>query len=219
MSENVCVVVGVGLGLGLAIAEIFGQHGYSIAMLARREQALAEYQKTLKSSNIESSGFSVDVADEASIIAAFNQIKQKMGTPQVLIYNTASPRQSKGMATSNTQLVEDFKINVAGALTCVQQVAPLMKAQGKGTILLTGGGFALSPYPDFTSLSIGKAGIRSLSLSLAQELRDDNIHVATVTVCGTIGQGEHFLPSKIAQVYWELHNQEQSTWQQEYVYK
>ncbi len=219
MSENVCVVVGVGPGLGLAIAEIFGQHGYSIAMLARREQALAEYQKTLKSSNIESSGFSVDVADEASIISAFNQIKQKMGTPQVLIYNTASPRQSKGMATTNTQLVEDFKINVAGALTSVQQVAPLMKAQGKGTILLTGGGFALSPYPDFTSLSIGKAGIRSLSLSLAQELQGDNIHVATVTVCGIIGQDEHFLPSNIAQVYWELHNQEQSTWQQEYVYK
>jgi short-subunit dehydrogenase len=219
MSENVCVVVGVGPGLGLAIAEIFGQHGYSIAMLARRPQALAEYQKTLESSNIQSSGFSVDVADEASIIGAFNQIKQKMTAPKVLIYNTAAPRQSKAMATTPTELVEDFKINVAGALTCVQQVAPLMKTQGKGTILMTGGGFALSPYPDFTSLSIGKAGIRSLSLSLAQELHGDNIHVATVTVCGTIGQGEHFLPSKIAQVYWELHNQEQSAWQQEYVYK
>jgi short-subunit dehydrogenase len=218
MSENICAVVGVGSGLGLAIAEVFGRHGYSIAMLARRPEALTEYEKRLQSANIQSRGFSVDVADTTSLVNTFNQIEQTIGAVNVLIYNTAAPRQSKGMTTTAMELIQDFQVNVVGALTSVQQVVPQMKARG-GTILLTGGGFALSPYPDFTSLSIGKAGIRSLALSLAQELRGDNIHVATVTVCGTIGQNEHFAPDAIAQVYWDLHSQEQAVWQQEYVYK
>jgi short-subunit dehydrogenase len=104
------------------------------------------------------------------------------------------------------QLIKDFQVNVAGALVAVQQVLPAMKAKGRrGTILLTGGGLALCPAADAASLAIGKAGMRSLAFTLAQELKDSGIRVGTVTICGTVQPGTHFDPDAIAQAYLALH--------------
>lgn len=46
-----------------------------------------------------------------------------------------------------------------------------------GTILVTGGGFAIYPNADWLSLSIGKTGGRALALALAPELAKKNIRV------------------------------------------
>ena len=90
-----------------------------------------------------------------------------------------------------------------------------MRERGEGTILFTGGGLALQPYPDFASLAIGKAGIRSLTFSLAQEVADDGIHVGTVTICGFIRAGTKFDPDTIAESYWELHSEDRRSWSHE----
>jgi len=103
-------------------------------------------------------------------------------------------------------LVQDFKINVAGGLVATQEVLSGMKAQGKGTILFTGGGFSLYPNPDLASLSIGKAGIRNLAKMLADVLKSDSIRVGTVTICGTVSVDDpKYNPTSIAENYWAFY--------------
>ena len=58
-----------------------------------------------------------------------------------------------------------------------------------GGLVLTGGGLALEPSPEYLSLSIGKAGIRTLALSLFESLKEKGIHVATVTVAALVSPG------------------------------
>ena len=94
-----------------------------------------------------------------------------------------------------------------------------MKANGKGTILLTGGGLALNPFAEVSSLAIGKAGIRSLAFSLSQELKESGIHVGTVTICGTVEPETHFDPDTIAQSYLALHKQPLTEFETEITYK
>lgn len=219
MSSKICALVGVGPGLGFAIANRFGCEGYRIAMLARRPKALEEHAKALRAFGVEAQGFSTDASDSASIVSAFEKIRQTLGHPEVLVYNAAALKQGEPMSITATELVQDFKVNVAGALTSVQQVVPGMREQRRGTILLTGGGLALEPYPQFTSLAIGKAAIRNLCFSLAKELEKDGIHVATGTVCGVIKRGTRFDPHQIAQENWRLHTQEPPAWEREYVYQ
>lgn len=219
--EKLCVIVGVGSGLGMAIAQRFGQAGYHIAMLARRSEVLAEYQAELAKAGIMAQGFSVDVSDTTALTQTFEQIHKTMGTVEVLVYNAAVMKASDPLSITADELVTDFRVAVAGALTAIQQVAPGMRSQGKGTILLTGGALAYDEYsvPQYVSLAIGKAGIRKLSFVMANALEKDNIHVATVTICGTIQPNTHFAPDKIAETYWQLQSQARSDWQQEYVYR
>lgn len=205
--------------LGLAIAQRFGREGYQLALLARRPAALAEYTKTLSDVGIQATGFSVDAADPDSITTAFAAINQTLGHPDVLVYNAALLKQDSVMSLTAETLVQDFKVNAVGVITAIQQVLPEMQHQRSGTILLTGGGLALYPSPQQISLGIGKAAIRYLALGLADELKVDGIHIATVTICGEIAPGTKFDPDAIAAVYWQLHTQTPETWQVEYVYQ
>ena len=98
-------------------------------------------------------------------------------------YNAASPRKATLSEQPRDSFNDDLAVNIGGALVAAQAVAPKMEEQKSGAILLTGGGFAFAPSPDFLSVSIGKAGIRALAYGLFEPFRDKGIHVATVTVC------------------------------------
>lgn len=80
----------------------------------------------------------------------------------------------------------DRAINIAGAMVATQAVAGSMAERGGGTILLTGGGFGLTPAPDFISLSIGKAGLRTLALGIFEPLKNQGIHIGIVNVAAMV---------------------------------
>ncbi|MBD2231097.1 SDR family NAD(P)-dependent oxidoreductase [Phormidium tenue] len=203
---ELCVIVGMGEGNGMAIARRFASEGFAIVMVARNEDKLKGYQATLETEGITAHYFLADAGDEAALTAAFAAIQAQLGTPEVLIYNAAVPRMESVLQTSYDTLVNDFKANVAGAIACVESILPAMQAEQKGTLLFTGGGFALYPDPNFVSLSLGKAGIRVLASTLHAALKDSPIKVGTVTICGTVnGNDPKYSSDRIAEEYWKLH--------------
>lgn len=207
--QKFCVIVGMGEGNGMAIARRFASEGCAIAMVARNEAKLQGYQATLQTEGVTAHYFLADAGDEAALTAAFAAMQAQLGTPEVLIYNAAVPRMESVLQTSHDTLVNDFKANVAGAIACVQAVLPAMQAQKSGTLLFTGGGFALYPDPNFVSLSLGKAGIRVLANTLHAALKDSPIKVGTVTICGTVnGDDPKYSSDRIAEEYWKLHTAE-----------
>jgi short-subunit dehydrogenase len=211
---NVCLIVGMGEGNGMSIARRFAKEGFEIAMIARNEEKLKGYQSTLKAEGITSHYFLADSGDAAALTNACTGLQTQLGTPAVLVYNTAVPRMESVLQTSYDTLVNDFRANVAGAIACVQAILPGMQAQQKGTILFTGGGFAMYPHPDFVSLSIGKAGIRVLANTLHTALKDSPIKVGTVTICGTVNGGDpKYSSNAIAEEYWKLHAAENADYE------
>ena len=205
--------------MGLAIAKRFGREGFTLALVARRAEALAEYKATLQEEGFTAHSYPADAVDPVSLTTVFAQIKTDLGDPAVLVYNAMIFRETQPSELAPDDLVTDFQVNVAGALICAQQVIPAMKARGSGTILLTGGGLALRPYPLYASLATGKAALRNLAYSLHAELAEAGIHVATVTIAGYVQPGTHFDPDLIAEEYWKLHTQEPGLWYQEVIYQ
>ncbi|WP_306552458.1 SDR family NAD(P)-dependent oxidoreductase [Lysinibacillus sphaericus] len=139
-----------------------------------------------------------------SLIAAFNQIKSDYGVPDVLIYNAGANTINNPSILDQQDLLNDFNVNVAGALTSSQQVIPEMIERQKGTILFTGGMLALNPVASRASAAISKAGLRNLTFTLADELSPHGITVGTVTIGGVVKPGTFFDPNRIAEAYWVL---------------
>lgn len=204
-------IVGMGEGNGMAIARRFGREGFTIAMIARSEAKLQKYQAELKEDGLEAHYFMADAGDQAAIEAAFAAIQTQLGTPKVMVYNAAVPRMQNVLDTSFADLVSDFQANVAGALVATQSVLPGMQQIGDGTIIFTGGGFALYPSPDFASLSIGKAGLRSLASTLGAALKPQGIRVGTITICGMVDPADaKYSPDAITEQYWQFYANPQS---------
>ncbi|MBI0579993.1 SDR family NAD(P)-dependent oxidoreductase [Neobacillus cucumis] len=202
MSEKIFLIVGAGPGISLNTARKFGKEGFKVALISRSMESLQKYENELKTEGIEAKGFPGDASSEESIKTAIDAVIKMYGKIDVLLYNAASGKPGKPTSLSADQIVEDFKISVAGALTSVKEVIPYMQ---NGTILLTGGGLALHPYADYASLAIGKAGIRNLAYSLHQELSPKGIYVGTLTVKGFVQEGTYFSPENIANAFYSMY--------------
>lgn len=215
-----CVVIGAGPGIGQAVALAFAQEGYNISLMSRRPEKLTEACADIrKKTGRHADAHRCDAAHEASIRSAIAHARKQLGEPEVLIFNAASAAMGKPTTIPLERLLSEFQANVGGALAAVKDVASAMRAKRRGTILLTGGGFAHEPAADYASLSLDKAALRSLTHTLAQELGADGIHVATVTVYGFVQTGTKFDPHRIAQSFIQLHRQPKGHFDIELVFK
>ncbi|MBX2843556.1 MAG: SDR family NAD(P)-dependent oxidoreductase [Flammeovirgaceae bacterium] len=204
-NKKVLTIVGMGKGISLAVAKRFATEGYSIAMISRNENNLKAYQKELTVAQVESQYFVGDAGDSESLKNAFNEIHSSIGPTETLIYNAAVIRKQNILTESLESLVNDFKVNVGGALESVKAVIPGMEKAGNGTIIFTGGGLSRHPHKDYGSLAIGKAGLRNLTGSISRALEGKNIKVGTVVIYGYVSEkDEKYNPRTIAEQYWEF---------------
>lgn len=216
-----CLIIGAGPGIGQAVAYAFAHEGYDIGMIARNPAKLADAcaliaQKTGRTVR----AYAGDAGDASSLKAAIGRARRGLGGDiEVLVYNAAAATLGKPTTLDSEQLIAEFRINVAGALVAVREVAKAMRKAGRGTILFTGGASAYEPVAEYASLSLGKAALRSLTFTLAQELGRDGIHVAMVTVHGFVQANTKFDPNRIAQAYVSLHKQPKGHFDIETIYR
>ncbi len=203
----VCIIVGFGRGVGLGIAQAFGKVGYTLGLIGRSPQKYVEAVKLLTDAGVTCELVAADASDETSLTGAISTLIQTHGTPEVLVYNVVSSGFGKPTTLDAKQMTQDFNSNVVGALVATKAVLPAMQTQSRGSILFTCGGWAYSPWDGAASISIGKAGLRSLAMTLAQELAQTPIRIGLVSIMGQVEPGTPFEPQKIGEVFLEMHQQ------------
>jgi NAD(P)-dependent dehydrogenase (short-subunit alcohol dehydrogenase family) len=208
------IVIGVGPGLGTSVALRVAREGLPVGMIARSEKTVDAALSAL--ADFDALGVTADVTDEVALRAALDEIVDRFGVPEFLVYNAALIRRDAiGELTAKQQL-DAWAVNVVGAISVAAHIAPQMGLTGTGTIVMTGG--MPQPSPDVTSLSLGKSGLRTLAKLLDEAYGQAGIHVATVTIAGAVAPGTAFDPDDIAEYYWRLHAQPAGAWEPEVLY-
>lgn len=218
MAAGSCIVVGAGPGLGTAVGRRFAREGMALALLNRSPDAPRALARELLDEGARAEVIPVELASEASVRGAMERALELLGDPQVLIFNASRFIPGPPGELPAAQLQEDFRINVVAGLLCVQAVLGAMRERGAGTIILTGGGAAVSPSASSAALSATKAALRALAQSLFLELEPEGIHAGTITVEGMIGSSPAFSPERIAEAYWALHAAPRERWAAEVRY-
>lgn len=208
------VVVGAGPGIGAAVAQRCSQPGDRVTLLARDPTKLRPLAEELTRSGRTVEVLGADVADEGAFHAALDRI-QTSGTPDLVVYNAALVRRDRVGELSYDQHAYAWAVDVVGAVTAASRLLPLMAERATGSFLLTGG--LPRAAPEWTSLSLGKAGLRALASLLAEEYTDRGIHVAIVVVGGAVMPGTSLDPDLVAREYLRLHQQPPGAWQNDVV--
>lgn len=218
MPTPLALVVGVGPGIGLAVARRFAREGFRIALVARQAGDLETFRAPLLAAGApDVLALAGDVAEAPTLRRVFEHLRAEGLEPEVLIYNASLGHPAPPSRLSPGDLLRQLQANVVAALECAQAVLPAMRAAGRGTLLFTGGGLALAPKAGEAGLSIGKAGLRTLALTLAEELAPEGLHAATVTVAGFVRPDTPFNAETISETFWELHAEPRARWRHEVV--
>jgi NAD(P)-dependent dehydrogenase (short-subunit alcohol dehydrogenase family) len=208
------IVIGAGPGIGLSVARRIAREGLPVGVIARADATVASSVAALSGHDVH--GVAADATDEAALRRALDELTHPLGPPELLVYNVAYMRRDGVGELTAAQHLEAWAVNVVGALTAAAHVAPGMAERGLGTIVITGG--MPQPLPAYTSLSLGKAGVRTLVTLLHGTYGDAGVHAASVTVTGAVAPGTAFDPDDIAEHYWRLHTQPRGAWEHEVVH-
>ncbi|MGO4569592.1 SDR family NAD(P)-dependent oxidoreductase [Rhizobium sp. 2YAF20] len=209
--------IGSGPGIGTATAERFAREGYRVVLTSRDPAKLAGRVAQLESNGYTVAAKAVDAGDLASISTLIKETEAEFGAINVLHFNSASMHSATIETQPADTFVPDLTVNIGAPLVAIQDVSRGMLQRGEGTILLTGGMFGVTPHPDYLSLSIGKAGIRSLTHGLFDSFKDRGVHVAMVNVA-TLVAPDSPEAHGIAEAFWNLHAEPQATWSADVTY-
>ncbi|GHB38996.1 oxidoreductase [Streptomyces viridiviolaceus] len=207
------VIIGAGPGIGRAVARRFAKEGLPITLIARGAQTLRATAAAIAPQGVPVLTAQADSTDRAELDAALDQAVGEHGVPDVTVYNAALVRADELGQLSVRDHMEAWAVNVVGALNAAARLAPAMAMRGSGTFLVTGG--MPEPKPQYVSLSLGKAGVRTLIALLDQQYGPSGVHAASVTVDGPVAPGTDFDPDDIAEHYWRLHTQPRHLWDRE----
>ena len=227
MAENklpVAVVTGVGPGLGAALARRFAK-GYAVAINARKPDFLRSLAVEIRGAGGQVLEVPADIGDPAQTAAMFRAIRERLGAPEVLLYNAGSGSWGTVVDITPEQYEKDWRVNALGAFVSAKEVAPDMIARGRGVMLFTGATAGVKAGPKSVSFGPAKFAMRGLAQSLARDLGPKGIHVAWINVDGSIDipgrkvgsyTSEDMLsPDAIAETYWHLAHQHRSAWTME----
>jgi NADP-dependent 3-hydroxy acid dehydrogenase YdfG len=217
----VAAIVGVGPGLGASLARRFAQ-GYKVAILARRADYLQSLAGEIRAAGGEVLEVPTDIGDRAQVEAAFKSIRERLGSPEVLLYNAGSGTWGTITDITPEQYENDWRVNAYGAFVSAKAVVPDQIARGRGVILLTGATAGVKAGAKSVSFGPAKFALRGLAQSLARDLGPKGIHVAWINVDGVIDipgrrypqfkEEDMLKPDAIAETYWHLAHQDRSSW-------
>lgn len=205
--KSIMYLIGAGSGLGMGAARVFGRRGFAVVLMARDGARLSREADALRAEGIEAHVQPADAADFSAMTAAWRDAVSVYGEPDLVFYNVGvtAADAAAGDITAETLLAR-YAADTAGAYHCVRLAATESFAKKGGAILITGGGFALSPSAAYLPLSMDKAALRAMVLALAPALKARGIYLGTVQVTGVIGGSERFMPETIARKFLELYD-------------
>jgi NADP-dependent 3-hydroxy acid dehydrogenase YdfG len=201
------VIVGAGPNLGLAIARRFGREGLAVGLVSRNQAKLDDLATQLESDGIRAAGAAADIRDPDALAAAIASLAERLGPVEVLEYSPlpASEFMKPILETTVDDVRGPLEFSVLGAVAATRAVVEPMRAAGRGTILFTTGGAAISPYPARAGVGISFAGEVAYARMLHDELAGSGVHVAHTAIGGAIGPGLDHEPDEVAELLWRQH--------------
>lgn len=206
--SKTAVIFGMGPGIGVAAAREFAALGYRLALVSRTSSKLSYFVAQFESAGVEAKAFVADAADGDSIDAAVRDIRfWAEGDPSVILFNAYTSQPAGWTHEVNpAEFARSLIVNAGAAQHLVYRFAPALLAAGEGSLLFTGNGFALIPRGHgFGTLSAGKSAMRSVALTLAEDIAGSGVRVGLLTVNGPTARGTDFDPDVIAKEFVKLH--------------
>jgi NAD(P)-dependent dehydrogenase (short-subunit alcohol dehydrogenase family) len=175
--KKVVAITGAGGGIGKALTQRFASEGAHVIVLDANEAAV---RSGLESAQGEATGIVVDVGDESSVQRAFAQIAQQRGRLDVLVCGAAIKVMGDIVGHDLQSWKRAMDINLTGVFLCNREAGALMLKQGSGAIVNIASVNGVRASTGMGAYNVSKAGVMSLTQTLACELADKNIRVNAI---------------------------------------
>ena len=184
--DQVVVITGSATGIGAATARRFAAEGARVACLDINEADNDATAAAARSEGVEAMALACDVRSVGDQQAAFDRVMETWGRIDVLVA-CAGVYVGGPLPEIPLDRWEDIAaVNLTGVLISNSLAAPVMAAQGRGSIINIASMAAKTSWPFTAEYSATKSGVVGITRSAAMELGPRGITVNVVCPGNTV---------------------------------
>lgn len=172
LAGRTVLVTGASSGIGARFARIVAREGAAVVIGARRADRLEALRDEIIADGGRALAVSLDVADEASVIAAYDAAEAAFGPVTGVVANAGVNYEGRALDLDIEDFDQLFSVNVRGVFLTAREGARRMRAAGvaeQGRIVLISSITAQMHTPGTVAYSASKAAVTHMGRLLARE--------------------------------------------------
>ena len=180
LGGHVVLVTGAASGIGRAIATRFVEEGACVVLAdldGGAARAAADVIGAACRAPERVRAVAADATDARATADAVDEAVLTFGGLDILVCNAGFVAAAPVEDVSETTWDLHFDVNVKGAFLAVREAVGVMRAQGRGVILLNASKGAFAPTADNAAYASSKAAVAAFARNLATELGPHGIRV------------------------------------------
>ena len=165
--QRTALVTGANRGIGLATARALRDAGYAVAA-------------TYRSTPIDEEGILAvhcDVADGASVDAAFSEVEEALGPVGIVVSNAGITKDGLVLRMGEDDFTSVIDSNLTGGFRVAKRAVKGMMRARWGRIVFIGSIVGIGGQAGQANYAASKAGLHGLARSLAKEFASRNVTV------------------------------------------
>ncbi len=181
LSGKKAIVTGAASGIGRASARIFAREGARVVAVDMVEESLAATVAMITEAGDIATAVTADAGSEDDVADFINNCVETYGGLDVIYANAGVSGGRVPLAQQTVEMWQNvLRINLIGPFLAIKHAAPIMLAQGKGSIICTASVAALRANAGGPPYAASKAGVVSLVQTTANELFASGVRVNAI---------------------------------------
>lgn len=182
LAGRVALVTGASSGLGAHFARILAASGASVVLAARRADRLQALEAEIRAAGGRAIALSLDVADEASTIAAYDAAEAEFGTVDTIIANAGMNTEGPITGLPVAEFDQVVAVNLRGVFLTAREGAKRLIASGsretqRGRIVIISSITAQTVSPGLAVYSATKAAVLQMGKVMARDWARQGVNV------------------------------------------
>ena len=170
LNGKTAIITGSSKGIGLAIAKGLAQHGATVVISSRKQEAVNEVAEQLKQDGLKAIGTACHVGDAKQRNALIEKTVKECGGIDILVNNAAiNPIYGPIENTTSEIFDKTMEVNVKAPMLLASVALPHLKKSGNGSVINVASVEGIHPGNGLGVYSLSKAALIMLTKTQAKE--------------------------------------------------
>jgi 3-oxoacyl-[acyl-carrier protein] reductase len=180
IDKKIALVTGAGRGIGKSIAELLATKGHHVICVSRSAESCGAVADAINAAGGSAQSLAVDVADNAAVLAASEQLLEEHGNIDILVNNAGITKDGLLFRMSDDAWSDVIDTNLTSCFSWIKHLARPMTRKRWGRIINISSVVGLTGNAGQANYAAAKAGMLGLTKSLAKEFAARNVTVNAV---------------------------------------